>query len=650
MKRLFYLSVLLLLGAVRSMAQQVYFSENFDNMNAGNIGYPWTQTYPNYPWQVAEPYLIGVSGCINIPGTDGHNKVAGFSDCSLLGNGNNNNVLLKTPVINVTNTAHVFMQYDSYFVKNAVGNDTESATVEVSLDSGLTWTIASSVNRVPDYYSFQTLYLDLSAFAGHRIMIGFRYSDGNAAMNMPGWAIDNIKVYKPAQKDIAVMHVLPEDSLFSYRKVNDSIYLQGTVMNAGLDTITDFVLTYRDGSGPTLSTTISGLHLATFDTMRFQHPTPYHIPGLGNHVLSLQAIIAGDGNAANDGKDVTIRGSAFMPDKVLAVEQNTGTWNKYGPLGIYLFQQLLATDYPVNLITVHGADPMDDAPYDSWINTLGANTLSYQANIFIDRRKKIIPARLMETFLSQINYFGFAKLLMRVTDLSPGSMTLETSVVSAVDLPGDYRLAIVVTENKVSGNDTTWSQANWFSNTGLPVGGFETKPNPVPYTDMKYDFVARTIFPSAQGGQYSIPVPLYAGDSFATQFTVPLNTSWNARNMEVTLLLINYNNNVVMNSYRLKTYDLLGVQGLAANSIHASLYPNPPNGDAHLSLGLDKKAQVGMTLTDIAGRTVWQQSPRSMDAGNHMENINSHSLPDGMYLLHIRAGDEQQTLKLVVLH
>jgi hypothetical protein len=68
--------------------------------------------------------------------------------------------------------------------------------------------------------------------------------------------------------------------------------------------------------------------------------------------------------------------------------------------------------------------------------------------------------------------------------------------------------------------------------------------------------------------------------------------------------------------------------------VSAMILPNPSTNYANIKLNLDKDAQLQMQITDIVGKTVWQQSG-DYKAGNQTIAAPASALPAGMYLLHI---------------
>jgi hypothetical protein len=110
--------------------------------------------------------------------------------------------------------------------------------------------------------------------------------------------------------------------------------------------------------------------------------------------------------------------------------------------------------------------------------------------------------------------------------------------------------------------------------------------------------------------------------------------------------------------YRLRQVDTDGtstyspvrtVQVPAAEGLAVAAYPNPSaNGqDVTLSLRTDQPGPAELLLTDVLGRPVGQQQLALPAGTTTMPLPESSRLATGVYLLRVRQGQQQQTLKLV---
>ena len=650
------LFVLILFAARRTEAQQqtVLLNENFDGWQY-NIYGGWLNDFSGpVPWESQQPAYIGrYYGFMNPENKNGPNRIAFISDCGL-GDFNDSNVLLASPYLDFTNTPGLWLQYDSYFYKDTSNGFVESGTVQITTDSGATWSNVQSVPALRDTSQYKTWHINLSQYynnATHKVRIGWRYRDGGGAC-MPGWAIDNAKVYVPFHKDLQMVSIDESDSFTSYVQQNQPISLSGAVYNAGLDTATAFLIQYQYGSGPVFTDTVSNVVLPQFTFLKFRHPIPYSPPGIGNYRLKMWVKLAGEQYPANDTLPVIIRGTSFMPQKLLTIESGTGTWDSACPRQIVYMDALEHSDYPASLISAHDDDPMSIPAYTEFLFLTRYNYTPY---FLFDRRMSVDattlitqPGVLFSQFDKQRSYFGFADISLDPTYYS-GGLTIRATVKPAIDLQGDYRLALVLTEYGVTGSGAGYDQQNGFANNARgPMGGFENLPDPVPAAQMHYDRVARTITPDPGGKAGCLPMSMLHDQSYSCLLSANLDPSWNRGKMKAIVLLIRAGDSSIVNSQQLHIPGL-GITGISAAD-NVRLYPNPATNNVTLSLELPAADNVKIEVTDITGRSIVSQQQQSLHAGAHQYNYSTQSWPAGIYLVTLQTGRGRQTLKLDVVH
>lgn len=107
--------------------------------------------------------------------------------------------------------------------------------------------------------------------------------------------------------------------------------------------------------------------------------------------------------------------------------------------------------------------------------------------------------------------------------------------------------------------------------------------------------------------------------------------------------------------YRLRQTDqdgtekVLGVVQVNASGNHrltTDLFPNPFSGRLQYSIGGGEAGTLELKVTDLSGRTVFEQTGREEMAWHHGE-LNLGSLPAGTYLVQVRSGNFREVKKVV---
>lgn len=638
--------LLLLFTCLCINAQTIIFQEKFDEIPSYSIpGWPY-EFSGLVPWQCGLPYSVGP--CMQPLGAamsenSGLNKVACFCECGVP-DPYDTNVFISTPSINMSSDTGVWLKYDSYFIGYGYFGDTEKATVEISTDTGHTWTVIEHVAPSSPIGLFDAHYINLHAYNNApNVRIGFRYNDGGG--HMMGWAIDNIMVYTPAHKDIALTAVTPQDTLLSYLATGTAFNHKMTIFNAGLDTITSFSLNYQQDAGAIQTCTFTGLSIPAFSSSTFTHTVPDTVFTTGYHTVKVWATLGSDSNIHNDSLTTGLNGVNFIPSKRLALESGEGTYNGWSPRNIYYFHMVPLLDVPATLISIHEADPMVDTVYHDFMFNLSWNYVPY---ILFDRRKSIPLDSFFIYLNAQKQYFGFADLLL--TASTDGSnVTVNTTVIPALDMHGDYRLALILTEDGVTGPSPDYDQVNNYAgNAHGPMGGYESMGNPIPASSIVYNNVARVAAPSPDGVPGMLPAALTAGTSYNCSITTTVNTAWNFNNLRAKVLLIRHDDSTVLNSNEIAWP--LALQNINTPLINVNLYPNPAADQSHLYFELYQPGDVHITISDLAGRIVYSYPAAQYNKGNNIVVLPVEQMADGLYIVDISMEGAHKGLKLEVRH
>jgi hypothetical protein len=342
-----------------------------------------------------------------------------------------------------------------------------------------------------------------------------------------------------------------------------------------------------------------------------------------------------------------------MPQKKLVIEEGTGTWNEQAPRGIVYMHSLDTLDNTPTRIAVHAEDIMGQKDYSDYLYYMDQ---TFQPYFIFDRRGAVPPAEFYERYLNERRYFGFADIGINAA-AAGGYLTVDAVIKPAVDLSGKYRVALVVTEDGVTGTTTDYDQVNGFAafrpRGGIhypgPMGGFESKPDPVPASDMVYDYVARSITPAPEGHPTCLPTSMQAGQSYTCKVNASYSSKWDFGKLNAIVLFIRDSDSTILNS-KTVPFRALGVESIAGAGKCMLLHPNPAGTSTSVSFHLASRAHTALSVTDLTGRMVAQYPAAWLEAGDHRMDLQVGAWPAGLYFVTLDTGSGKETVKLSVVH
>jgi hypothetical protein len=207
----------------------------------------------------------------------------------------------------------------------------------------------------------------------------------------------------------------------------------------------------------------------------------------------------------------------------------------------------------------------------------------------------------------------------------------------------------VIIEDSIKGTTAGYNQSNAYAGGANGVmGGYETKPNPVPAAQMQYDHVAKAIAPDFNGIPNAYPASVTANSNYIHNFSFN-TTGWNKNKLHIVSLFIAPDGKIdnaasttvdqaVANGY---------VVGLTEKKITPSfmtVYPNPANNIIQLQINSKKYQSADLLVTDINGKIIMKKVT-SIHDGVNLFPISLAGLASGNYLIVVDMdGDTQTTL------
>jgi Secretion system C-terminal sorting domain len=424
------------------------------------------------------------------------------------------------------------------------------------------------------------------------------------------------------------------------------------IRNIGTDVINgvDVSVSYN---GQVLNQSFSGLNLASQQNAELTLTSGSFTCVAGNS----QAVVA-TVTTVNGGVDANLNNNSFSftPDivtaaagKMVFAEEATGTWCGFCPRGTVGMKHMHENfDSYWAGVAVHNGDPMTNTEYDAAMATVVAG---YPTGL-VDRLPGISPApSLLENDFKERIQLAPTALLVNGATFDPSSRLLRVSATATFQdaASSNYKMAIVLSENHVTGTTSAYNQTNYFAGGGLgEMGGFELLSDPVPAAQMEYNEVARIIEPDFDGAANCFPAIVNVGEVHTVNASFILPADWDENEIEIISILIDPTGLVdnagkatvaeaISNGYVNGVYIADNNLSVAENNqIDATfaVYPNPSTANATVVLQLKEGSEVALRLIDMSGKEIVQRNYGYMSGASTID-ILTQDLPAGTYTIEL---------------
>ena len=278
-------------------------------------------------------------------------------------------------------------------------------------------------------------------------------------------------------------------------------------------------------------------------------------------------------SAINGNSDAVVEGNPTSEYRILSfpeglgykrnvvVEEGTGTWCGYCPIGIVGMEYMKEkyTDGSFIPVALHYNDPMESATYkevaekyfESYPNALVNRELSNVG--IVEPNPELLD--LAFNYVKDIPAAAEITLAAEYSDATESALSISTSSRFAIDTDDTYTVYIALTENNVGPYD----QTNYFADyaEGFAMGGFEEMTDPV---SLKYNDVARCIAAIGQTGNR-------AGEIYTLNSTIPLDVLSSKEDYSIVAMIINDNTGIIENAVLQKSSAITTeVEGIGVSS------------------------------------------------------------------------------------
>jgi hypothetical protein len=603
---------------------QVHFSENF----TGGIG-AWT--------------LVDADGDGNNWGVNDYND--GQGNVATSASWANNVILFPnnwmiSPAINLTGvTGPVVLEWKVKAQDQAWANERYSVYANSSNNHTTMQAAGHEFTEVigtTPSGSYVLRSVDLSAFAGQTIHIAFRHHDVSDMFRIN---IDDIMVRTPLANDAQLNTV----TLARYGTTNTNYTLALNVTNMGSNPITSLSVDWNDGT-PHLETI--NVNIAPGASQNVNHPTAVNYATAVERTInvSITGMNGGaDDNMANNNGQTLFNTVSSLVTKRVLFEEGTGTWCGWCPRGKVAMGHMY-DNYPNFIgIMVHNGDPMAVSAYDNAANFSGYPSVNVDRALL---NQSVTQNGFVTMFNSRSSLIVPAAMNATVS-LSGNQATIQASAQFVTAFASsNYRLAVIVTEDGVTGTTAGYNQSNFYAGGGNgPMGGYESLPNPVPAAQMVYDWVGRALLGGYAGQAGSVPATITDGQVVTHTFNYTIPTTQNQANLYGVVVLIDQSNGQIVNSLRFPI-DASASLTEEVKGMDVNVYPNPATEVINVAFEAENTA-YSLNLTDVNGRVIFEKEYTNL-SGEQKLTIPVSGLPAGNYFINLGREGMTSTRQVIV--
>ena len=285
----------------------------------------------------------------------------------------------------------------------------------------------------------------------------------------------------------------------------------------------------------------------------------------GTHEVKLRLLSVDGGHddyAGNDETVLKLNVVNSIPRQRMVVEEGTGTWCGYCPIGIIGLEKMYEK-YPETFIgiAVHKSDRLSTSSYD-------ALTYSGYPNCYVNRDLNYAMKPAFETLEAVHNKMVTSTPVMDVdvkadfTDASKKQISAKALTTFLAEHAGmNYRISFVLTENKITG----YQQANNYY--GDPsMGIFGTGGS---YVSVDMDHVARMNY-GYNGVKGSIPAAVDEGETTTYEAVLDVPKVQSYDNLNLIALVIDAGTGLIENAAEVK----VGSTPTSVADLHDRLAPD----------------------------------------------------------------------------
>ena len=571
-----------------------------------------------------------------------HTSYAGTNDDDCNCNKANENLI--TNAFDIPGFGISVLSFAYYFVDGDYNGDNETAKVMISTDAGTSWDELIELSGVSEWTLANVV---LDNYAGQNVMLSFRYDDGGG-WNY-GYAIDDISVAGLDDYNLTAIAVMVPEI---YTTEDGDFTVSTNFVNNGSEVVTSFTFNYQVDGGDVVSSEITGLSIATFDSDDVSSPVPYVATALGTKSITTWAT---DVNAQSGENSNEVSGNVQFTDQhsMKVGLSETFTSNTCPPCAGFnppyqtqldaLNTNTSGSDYVAIKYQVDWPAPGNDVCYNGDIQTrIDYYGVTGVPNTIVES----IDANYNYSYVSETWDDAADNTSLQWQDLTAnhGWVSITTNAIWNDSYHAYVEVEITPNAN-FDGNTQTLHVAvinKYYTSTEINPNGTNGE------TDWAY--VVRKMLPSGSGTSLGA---LTTGESatfnFDYQFEIGNVTAggYNLVNDDISVIAwVQDNDSKLIRNASLADITT-NIEEISSIS-EFKIYPNPTNNVAHIAMNLVEANSVTIEVVDLLGKVVYSEEMGNLPAGRHLLDVDASSIGTGLYMFNIYVGGQKVTERVSI--
>lgn len=551
-----------------------------------------------------------------------HTNIVGTNDDDC--NCNKSADRLISPSLDLTGYSSLYAKFDLFFYNGAYQGAQEVGTFAYSTNGGSTWTSLQQLDGAENWQD--GLLVDVSAAAGNSdVKFSWLYNDGS------GWTfgmgLDNVAIFEPAAVEVELTSL----SIPQYAAPGN-INITGTITSYGTATLNNVSVVWSDGTN-NYTDNLTGLGLSFGDSYNFTHATP--LAGTAGNTYNIDVTIdaTGDADGTNNDGSSSVTVALQLANRLSLVEDFTSS-----------------TCPPCQWLNESG---FDGSGLNNGLSALNANNLS-GAQVSVVKYPVDWPGEGDHGWNSEVEnrraYYGVTGAPTPFVDGEEYNFSAFNSS-DIADHQDDIAVFDIAATHTIDGSTVTVDvtvDPYVTANAKLYIALVEVEYAATSHSsfsngETEFHNIFRKMLPNASGSSVS----LTAGTQYTAQqsYTATVNPNlptqgsfdFHAGADFRVVAFLQASNKTVLNS-TVSSGPSMFVTGIREYDDNTTIgvYPNPiSSGALNVVIETENHTEGYVTVSDMKGAVVLQQSLGGLDAGMNRRSINIDGLSTGLYNVNV---------------